>query len=261
MKIDRSRKTLRVLAVVAAASAALAACSSQGGAPASQPAAGGGGGGGTGQSYTIAMITHEAAGDSFWDKIRAGAEQAAKDTGVTLKYSNDQDSGQEATLVQNAIDSKVDGIAVTLAYPDAVGPAAQKAIQAGIPVVAFNSGINNYQQYGIPMYFGSDEDAGRPGRRDEAVAGRRRQGHLRDPGAGPGRAGDPLRRREEDLPEHREPAGQRHRPAVGAADHRRQAAAGPVDQLGRHPRRAATRSRARRRRRTPAARPRSPRST
>jgi simple sugar transport system substrate-binding protein len=159
MRIDRSRRSLRVLAVVAVASAALAACSSQGGAPASQPAAGGGGGGGTGQSYTIAMITHEAPGDSFWDKIRAGAEQAAKDTGVTLKYSNNQDSGQEATLVQNAIDSKVNGIAVTLAYPDAVGPASQKAIQAGIPVVAFNSGISNYKQYDIPMYFGSDEDA------------------------------------------------------------------------------------------------------
>ena len=57
---------------------------------------------------------------------------------------------------------------MTLAYPDAVGPAAQKAIQAGIPVVAFNSGISNYQQYDIPMYFGSDEDARRPGRGDEA---------------------------------------------------------------------------------------------
>ena len=147
MKIG-SRRSLRVLAAVATASVALVACSSQGGAQ-NQPApagGGGGGGGGNGQSYTIAMITHEQPGDSFWDKIRAGAEQAAKDTGVTLKYSNNNDSGQEATLVQNAIDSKVSGIAVTLAYPDAVGPAAQKAVQAGIPVVAFNSGISNYQQ-------------------------------------------------------------------------------------------------------------------
>jgi simple sugar transport system substrate-binding protein len=160
MKIDRSRRSLRALAGIAVASVALVACSSQGGAPPSQPAAGGGGGGGggTGQSYTIAMITHEAPGDSFWDKIRAGAEQAAKDTGVQLKYSNNNDSGQQATLVQNAIDSKVNGIAVTLAYYDAVGPVAQKAIQAGIPVVAFNSGITNYTQFGIPMYFGSDED-------------------------------------------------------------------------------------------------------
>jgi simple sugar transport system substrate-binding protein len=159
MKIG-SRRSLRVLGAVAAASVALVACSSQGGAP-SAPAGGGGGGGGgggTGQKFTVAMITHEQPGDSFWDKIRAGAQQAAKDTGIDLKYSNNNDSGQQATLVQNAIDSKVNGIAVTLAYPDAVGPVAQKAVQAGIPVVGFNSGINDYTKYGIDMYFGSDED-------------------------------------------------------------------------------------------------------
>ena len=27
------------------------------------------------------MITHETPGDTFWDKIKAGAQQAAKDTG------------------------------------------------------------------------------------------------------------------------------------------------------------------------------------
>jgi simple sugar transport system substrate-binding protein len=159
MKTNGSRRSLRVLAAVVAASAVLAGCSSQGGAQ-SQPAppAAGGGGGGTGQKFTIAMITHEAAGDTFWDKVRAGAEQAAKNTGVELRYSNNPDAGQQATLVQNAIDSKVDGIAVTLTQVDAVGPTAQKAEQAGIPVVAFNGGITDYAKYGIPMYFGSDED-------------------------------------------------------------------------------------------------------
>lgn len=148
-----------MLTAVVAASAVLAGCSSQGGAQ-DQPAApgAGGGGGGTGQSFTIAMITHEAPGDTFWDKVRAGAEQAAKNTGVELKYSNDPDSSRQATLVQNAIDSKVDGVAVTLTQADAVGPVAQKAIQAGIPVVAFNGGITDYTKYGISTYFGSDED-------------------------------------------------------------------------------------------------------
>ena len=138
---------------------ALAACSSQGGA-ANQPtdnnsAAGGNAGG---QQYTIAMVTHEAPGDTFWDKVRSGAEAAAKQLNVNLKYSNNSDGGQQATLVQNAIDSKVDGLAVTLSYADQVGPTAQKAVQAGIPTVAFNSGIGEYNKYGIGMYFGSDED-------------------------------------------------------------------------------------------------------
>lgn len=157
--IDRPRRSLRILAAAAVASVALAACSSQGGAQ-NQPGAGGGGG--EQQDLTIAMITHEAPGDTFWDKIRAGAEAAAENTGVTLQYSNDPAAPNQATLVQNAIDSQVDGIAVTLAYPDAVGPAAQNAVNAGIPVVAFNSGIDQYEQYGIDMYFGSNEQlAGR----------------------------------------------------------------------------------------------------
>jgi simple sugar transport system substrate-binding protein len=148
-----------VLAVVAAASAALAACSSQGGAANQAPAAGGGGGGGNpgGQQFVIQMVTHEQAGDTFWDKIRAGAEDAARNTGVTLQYSNNENGPEQATLVQNAIDSKVAGLAVTLSNADAVIPVAKKAADADIPVVVFNQGIDDYTKAGARMYFGSDE--------------------------------------------------------------------------------------------------------
>ncbi|MGY1643402.1 substrate-binding domain-containing protein [Geodermatophilus sp. SYSU D00703] len=146
-----SRRSLRVAVAVAAAATALAACSSQGGAQ-NEATPGGG------QDYTIAMVTHEAPGDTFWDKIRAGAEAAAANLGITLNYSNNQDAGEQATLIQNAIDSGVDGLATTLPTPDAVGPNVQKAVDAGIPTVAFNAGINDYTNYGVQMYFGSDED-------------------------------------------------------------------------------------------------------
>ena len=59
--------------------------------------------------------------------------------------------------MQNAIDSKVSGLAVTLSSADAVIPVVQKAAQAGIPVVAFNQGIDDYKEAGAKMYFGSDE--------------------------------------------------------------------------------------------------------
>jgi simple sugar transport system substrate-binding protein len=168
-------KSMRALAVVAALGVALAACSSQGGANEANQNSGPAVGSAGGEQYTIAMVTHEAPGDSFWDKVRAGAQQAAKELNVDLKYSNNNDAGQQATLVQNGIDSKVDGIAVTLAYADQVGPAAQKAVQAGIPTVAFNSGISDYTKYGIPMYFGSDEDlAGQSAGQRMAAAGGRK---------------------------------------------------------------------------------------
>jgi simple sugar transport system substrate-binding protein len=148
---------VRVLATAASLAVALAACSSQGGAQ-SQPSQGGGGGAAQGKRYTIAMVTHEQAGDTFWDKIRAGAQDAAKNLNVDLKYSNNENGPEQATLVQNAIDSKVDGLAVTLSNADAVIPVAKKAADAGIPVVVFNQGFDQYKQAGAKMYFGSDED-------------------------------------------------------------------------------------------------------
>ena len=69
---------------------------------------------------TIAMITHEVPGDSFWDLVRKGAETAAKKDNIELRYSNDPEAPNQANLVQTAIDSGVKGIAVTLAKPDAM---------------------------------------------------------------------------------------------------------------------------------------------
>src|SRR5882724_6495459 len=154
-----TRKLVRGLAAVSAVATltvALAACSSQGGAQ--SQAGGGGGGAAAGKKYTIAMVTHEQAGDTFWDKIRAGAQDAAAKLNVDLKYSNNENGPEQATLVQNAIDSKVDGLAVTLSNADAVIPVAKKAADAGIPVVVFNQGFDQYKQAGAKMYFGSDED-------------------------------------------------------------------------------------------------------
>src|SRR6476620_2782058 len=103
------------------------------------------------------MITHETPGDTFWDRIRAGAQQAAKDTGSTLKYSADPDATKQAVLIQNAIASHVDGIATTLVTPDALIPTVKKAVAAGIPVDSFNSGLDFYQQAGSLVHFAADE--------------------------------------------------------------------------------------------------------
>jgi simple sugar transport system substrate-binding protein len=106
---------------------------------------------------TIAMITHEVPGDSFWDLIRKGAETAAKKDNIELRYSNDPEAPNQANLVQSAIDSGVDGIAVTLAKPDAMQAAVRAAEAKGIPVVAFNSGLQEWQAMGVKEYFGQDE--------------------------------------------------------------------------------------------------------
>jgi simple sugar transport system substrate-binding protein len=154
MKLSRSRKGA-ALAVVATLAILTSSCSG-GGAPKDDSSDSSGGGGGN-SGYTFAMITHETPGDTFWDRIKAGANQAAKDTGSKLKYSADPDATKQAVLIQNAIDSHVDGIATTLVTPDALIPTVKKAVAAGIPVDTFNSGLGFYKQAGALTHFSSDE--------------------------------------------------------------------------------------------------------
>jgi simple sugar transport system substrate-binding protein len=152
----RSRKRLAV-ALVAGIALAMAGCSASGGKKAEEGAAGIGAGKANTARITVAMVTHGAPGDTFWDIIQKGAEAAAGKDNVDLKYSSDPSSGNQANLIQSAIDSKVDGIAVTLPDPPALIPVVKKAIAAGIPVVALNAGITSFEQSGALSYFGSDE--------------------------------------------------------------------------------------------------------
>jgi simple sugar transport system substrate-binding protein len=144
--------------VAAAAALALAGCSSGSG---GKKAEEGGGGGSAGKADTprikIALITHQSPGDTFWDIVRKGAEAAAAKDNVELIYSADPNAGNQANLVQNAIDQKVDGIAVTLAKPDALKDVVSKAKAAGIPVVGLNSGVSEWQKLGLMEFFGQDE--------------------------------------------------------------------------------------------------------
>jgi len=112
---------------------------------------------GTAPRMTVALITHQAPGDTFWDLVRRGAEAAAAKDNVELQYSHDPDAAAQANLVRSAVSAKVAGIAVTLADPAVMTPPVQTAIAAGIPVVAVNSGIADWKGLGVMEYFGQDE--------------------------------------------------------------------------------------------------------
>jgi simple sugar transport system substrate-binding protein len=154
----RSRKRAAGAALLMAAILVLAGCSSTGGKKATETSNSNvGAGHANTPRYTFAMITHAAPGDTFWDIIRAGASAASAKDNITLKYSNNQDPTQQAQLIQDAINSHVNGIAVTDPDPAAICPSIQKARAAGIPVVMFNAGVLNWQQCGGMEYFGQDE--------------------------------------------------------------------------------------------------------
>ncbi|MEV2276026.1 substrate-binding domain-containing protein [Nocardiopsis sp. NPDC049922] len=148
------RNTTYTALIAGAASLMLVgtACTSEGGRE-----TGGTGGDVETPDMTIAMITHEVPGDTFWDIIRAGAEDAAAKSGIDLEYSSAPEAREQANLIQSAIERDVDGIAVTLAKPDALEGAISDAVEAGIPVVAFNAGLEEWQDMGVLEYFGTDE--------------------------------------------------------------------------------------------------------
>jgi simple sugar transport system substrate-binding protein len=135
----------------------LAACSATGGKRAAQSGANVVAGHASTPHYTIAMITHAGQGQSFWDTERYGGVAAATKDNFTLRYSSDPDPTKQATLIEDAINSKVNGIAVTDPNPGALCPTIQKAKAAGIPVTMFNAGSANWQQCGAMEYFGQDE--------------------------------------------------------------------------------------------------------
>lgn len=168
------KKTLKTVSAATAVLVAVsvASCSSTGGAPRGN---GDGSGGGTVDTprYVVSMVSHGAPGDTFWDLVRKGAEDAARKDNIELRYAADPQAPNQASLVQSAIDSDVDGIAVTMPNPDAIGPVARKAVTAGIPVVGLNAGMDQYEKYGLTGFFGQEE----------GVAGQQAGQRLKEEGA------------------------------------------------------------------------------
>jgi simple sugar transport system substrate-binding protein len=110
-----------------------------------------------GRDLTIAVITH-GEGDTFWAVAKKGAEQAGKDMGVTVKYSESaNDPQKQAQLIDSAVTEKVDGIATSNPNTDALRDPLKKAVDAGIPVITLNSGQGDFADLGAITHVGQDE--------------------------------------------------------------------------------------------------------
>ncbi|MFJ2114287.1 MULTISPECIES: sugar ABC transporter substrate-binding protein [unclassified Streptomyces] len=107
--------------------------------------------------WTVAMVTHSGDGDTFWDIVQSGAEQAAAKDNIKFLYANSDQGQEQAQLVQSYIDKKVDGLIVTLAKPDSMKDVVTKAVRAGIPVITVNSGAADSKKFGALTHIGQDE--------------------------------------------------------------------------------------------------------
>lgn len=107
----------------------------------------------------IAVVVHGEPSSRFWAVVKAGAEEAGKELGATVDYYAPTafDMVQVAQLIDTAVATNPDGIAVAVADPDALGPSIKAAVAAGIPVITMNSGLDSYKELGALTHVGSDE--------------------------------------------------------------------------------------------------------
>jgi simple sugar transport system substrate-binding protein len=107
----------------------------------------------------IIVVTHGQVSDSFWLVVKNGVDQAAKDTGAQVDYRSPEkfDMVAMAQLIDAAVASKPDGLAVSIPDADALGKSIQAAVKAGIPVISLNSGSDVSKKLGCLMHIGQEE--------------------------------------------------------------------------------------------------------
>jgi len=134
-------------------SGAIAGCSGQstsGAAPTNSP---------QGPRITIAMITHGQAFDPFWSLVKKGAQQAASDYNVALKYESPSTTNPQAqaTMITQAAQQKPAAMVVTIPDPAVLAAPIKQATSSGIPVVVANVGDRFYQQVGALTFVGQPD--------------------------------------------------------------------------------------------------------
>jgi len=151
--LRRSTRSLGVLAAVVAFGTLTAGC----GGPAKTAASSTQSNGRAG--LKIIMVTHGQAADPYWSVVKRGADDAARDLGVSFSYQAPQtfDIPQMQAMIKTAIAQKPAGIAVTITDTAAIGPLMKEAEAAGIPVISLDTGEDVAFKYGALTHVGADQ--------------------------------------------------------------------------------------------------------
>jgi simple sugar transport system substrate-binding protein len=106
----------------------------------------------------IALVRYLSTGD-FFQSYLSGVEAQAKALGVDLRVLDSrQDAALQADMVDQAIALGVNGIIIQHGLTESMKDAAQRAVDAGIKVVAFDVNVENDK---IPQVEQSDRDLAR----------------------------------------------------------------------------------------------------
>lgn len=120
------------------------------------------------------VVSHGQAADPFWSVVKRGVDQAGEDLGVTVEYQapTTYDMVAMSQLIDAAVASNPDGLVVSIPDADALAPAIERAVAAGIPVISINSGSDVAAGLGLLTHVGQTEyEAGFGGGQKLAEAG------------------------------------------------------------------------------------------
>jgi simple sugar transport system substrate-binding protein len=108
-------------------------------------------------SYQFALINHVTT-NSFFVPCRYGAQDACTLLGCSYTWSGSEENivSQMIDAMESAIDSKVNGIGVPLVDPTAFNSVTDKALNAGIPTVAYNTNAPTGSGNNVMAYIGQD---------------------------------------------------------------------------------------------------------
>jgi len=91
----------------------------------------------------IALVGFISAGD-FFEAYQSGAVAQAKKLGVDLRvFPGKQDPAEERSQIEQAVNLGVKGIVIDHGLPESLKDVAQKALDAGVKVVAFDVNLDN----------------------------------------------------------------------------------------------------------------------
>lgn len=93
----------------------------------------------------IAMIDKSSM-HQYHRTLKTGAEAAAKELGITLAYDAPENAtfiDKQVEMLEAAIDTRPDAIAIAALDAEAVVPALERAEALGIPIICFDNGVNS----------------------------------------------------------------------------------------------------------------------
>ncbi len=99
-------------------------------------------------TLTLAAIPKSTGGE-FWETVGRGAQHAAKDLGVTLKWEGtvtETEIAEQNKIIENMVNLGVQGIALAPLNQKAMRKEVENAVAAGIPVVIFDSAVDGTAQ-------------------------------------------------------------------------------------------------------------------